>query len=349
MIAFEHVEKRYPGQAQPAVRDVSLTVPEGCTCVLVGPSGCGKTTLLKMVNRLVEPTAGVVRVAGQNVAEVDPVQLRRGIGYVIQQIGLFPHMTIAENVATVPRLLGWPPARIASRVDELLALVGMDPAVYRDRYPRQLSGGQAQRVGVARALAADPPIMLMDEPFGALDPITRERLQAEFLRIQHRLRKTILFVTHDLAEAFRMGDYVCILNEGQVRQVGTPDEVLARPAGAFVAAFLGTSRALRRLDLIRVETVVQEEPVRAGGRGTGRDGTTAPAEREATGAVPAVPRDASLAEALSVMLAEDVATLAVTDEGGRAVGTVSLDDIRRVMRTAPDAGAGHAGVGQRGS
>lgn len=325
MIAFEHVEKRYPGQTQPAVQDVSFTVPEGRTCVLVGPSGCGKTTLLKMVNRLIEPTAGVVRVAGRNVAEADPVQLRRQVGYVIQQIGLFPHMTIAENVATVPRLLGWPSARIARRVDELLALVGMDPAVYRDRYPRQLSGGQAQRVGVARALAADPPIMLLDEPFGALDPITREHLQAEFLKIQQRLRKTVLFVTHDLAEAFRMGDLICILNEGRVLQVGTPDEVLARPAGAFVAAFLGTTRALRRLDLLRVDAVMRQA-------GAGAD---LPAPQAAALPPPraAVARTAPLSEALALMLAEDVTTLAVTDDGGAAAGIVTLDDIRRVMRT----------------
>ncbi|MCL6553346.1 MAG: ATP-binding cassette domain-containing protein [Firmicutes bacterium] len=325
MIAFEHVEKRYPGQTQPAVQDVSFTVPEGRTCVLVGPSGCGKTTLLKMVNRLIEPTAGVVRVAGRNVAEADPVQLRRHVGYVIQQIGLFPHMTIAENVATVPRLLGWSSARIARRVDELLALVGMDPAVYRDRYPRQLSGGQAQRVGVARALAADPPIMLLDEPFGALDPITREHLQAEFLKIQQRLRKTVLFVTHDLAEAFRMGDLICILNEGRVLQVGTPDEVLARPAGAFVAAFLGATRALRRLDLLRVDAVMRQA-------GAGAD---LPAPQAAAPPPPraAVARTAPLSEALALMLAEDVTTLAVTDDGGAAAGIVTLDDIRRVMRT----------------
>ncbi len=346
MIAFEHVEKRYPGQAQPAVRDVSFTVPEGRTCVLVGPSGCGKTTLLKMVNRLIEPTAGVVRVAGRNVAEVDPVRLRRQIGYVIQQVGLFPHMTIAENVATVPRLLGWPPARIARRVDELLALVGMDPAVYRDRYPRQLSGGQAQRVGVARALAADPPIMLLDEPFGALDPITREHLQAEFLRIQQRLRKTVLFVTHDLAEAFRMGDQICILNEGQVLQVGTPDEVLARPAGAFVATFLGTTRALRRLDLLRVDAVMQPtEAVPAGAPEP--QAVPAPPARETRWRTPpagapvvqeplpraTVARTAPLSEALSLMLAQDVTALVVTDDGGAPVGTVTLEDIRRVMRT----------------
>ncbi|MDR7554954.1 MAG: ATP-binding cassette domain-containing protein [Armatimonadota bacterium] len=346
MIAFEHVEKRYPGQAQPAVRDVSFTVPEGRTCVLVGPSGCGKTTLLKMVNRLIEPTAGVVRVAGRNVAEVDPVRLRRQVGYVIQQVGLFPHMTIAENVATVPRLLGWPPARIARRVDELLALVGLDPAVYRDRYPRQLSGGQAQRVGVARALAADPPIMLLDEPFGALDPITREHLQAEFLKIQQRLRKTVLFVTHDLAEAFRMGDQICILNEGQVLQVGTPDEVLARPAGAFVAAFLGTTRGLRRLDLLRVDAVMQPaEAVPAGAPGP--QAVPAPPAREPGGRTPpsgapvaqepspraTVARAAPLSEALSLMLAQDVAALVVTDDGGAPVGTVTLEDIRRVMRT----------------
>ncbi len=318
MIHFEHVEKIYPGQAQPAVRDLSLTVADGSICVLIGPSGCGKTTILKMVNRLIDPTSGIISVMDRNILEVDPVELRRGIGYVIQQIGLFPHMTIHENVATVPRLLRWDEARITRRVDELMALVGMDPGAYRDRYPRQLSGGQAQRIGVARALAADPPVMLMDEPFGAIDPITREHLQNEFLNIQQKIKKTILFVTHDIDEAIRMGDYLCMLKEGRVVQFGTPDEILARPADDFVVTFLGTGRTLRRLDLVRVETMMT--PI-----GADRGG---PAIRGR----PALRRDVPLTEALSIMLAEDVTALAVTDDQGNSIGVLTMDDIRRVVR-----------------
>lgn len=323
MIRFERVTKIYSNQASPAVRDLSLTVPEGSICVLIGPSGSGKTTVLKMVNRLIEPTSGTIWVMGENVLEVDPVQLRRGIGYVIQQVGLFLHLTIFENIATVPRLLRWDEARIARRVDELLTLVGMDPAEYRHRYPRQLSGGQAQRVGVARALAADPPVMLMDEPFGAIDPITREHLQDEFLKIQRQIRKTILFVTHDIGEAIRLGDHLCILRDGQVVQFGTPAEILARPAEDFVAAFVGGARTLKRLDLMRVETVMQ----RAGdGQGPPPRGV------QAVSLPPHVRSGASLTEALSVMLEENVTDLMVTDEHGEAVGRLTLDDIRRVAR-----------------
>jgi osmoprotectant transport system ATP-binding protein len=229
VIRFEHVGKIYPGQAQPAVRDLSLTVADGSICVLIGPSGCGKTTILKMVNRLIDPTSGTISVTGQNILEVDPVELRRGIGYVIQQIGLFPHMTIYENVATVPRLLRWDEARIARRVDELLSLVGMDPEAYRHRYPRQLSGGQAQRIGVARALAVDPPVMLMDEPFGAIDPITREHLQNEFLNIQQKIKKTILFVTHNINEAVQLSDRVVVMTArpGRMKEIFQID--LPRP------------------------------------------------------------------------------------------------------------------------
>ncbi len=312
MIRFEHVEKIYPGQSHAAVRDLTLTVPAGAICVLIGPSGCGKTTILKMVNRLIEPTAGAIFVADRNIHQVDPVELRRGIGYVIQHTGLFPHMTIAENIATVPRLVKWDEGRIARRVDELLALVGMDPDTYRHRYPRQLSGGQAQRIGVARALAVDPPSMLMDEPFGAIDPITREHLQNEFLGIQRKIRKTILFVTHDIDEAIRMGDSLCVLRDGQMLQSGPPDEILARPAREFVAEFLGSGRTIRRLDLIRAETVMRASA--------------------ADGGMPAVARDATLTEALSLMLAEDTSACAVNDEAGRPIGVVTMDDIRRVVR-----------------
>ncbi len=317
MIRFQSVSKAYTGQAQPAVRDLTFEVPEGAICVLVGPSGCGKTTILKMVNRLIDPTSGTISVAGRSILDVDPVALRRGIGYVIQQIGLFPHMTIAENVATVPRLLKWDEARINQRTDELLDLVGMAPAVYRHRFPRQLSGGQAQRVGVARALAADPPVMLMDEPFGAIDPITREHLQDEFLRVQRRIHKTILFVTHDIDEAFKMGDYLCVLRDGRLQQFGTPHEILSRPAGEFVTAFVGAGRTIKRLQLIRVEAVMRR---------------AAPSGPAPLGGEPTVPADAPLTEALSIMLAGDVDSLIVTGEGGQPIGALSFDDIRRVAR-----------------
>ena len=257
-VAFDHVTKRYSGTGtgRPgAVEDLSLEVPAGRICVLVGPSGCGKTTSLKMVNRLIEPTSGRILIDGQDAARREVTELRRSIGYVIQQVGLFPHQTIGENIATVPRLLGWPVSRRLARSEELLALVGLDPA-YRDRYPAQLSGGERQRVGVARALAADPPLMLMDEPFGAVDPIVRERLQNEFLRLQADLAKTILFVTHDVDEAIKMGDLVAVMQVGgRLAQFGTPDEILANPASDFVAQFVGADRGLKRLALSRVDSL----------------------------------------------------------------------------------------------
>jgi osmoprotectant transport system ATP-binding protein len=258
-VAFDHVTKRYPGtdaRNPGAVEDLSLEVPAGKICVLVGPSGCGKTTSLKMVNRLIEPTSGRILIDGADAARRDVTELRRSIGYVIQQVGLFPHQTIGENVATVPRLLGWPEVRRRERSEELLGLVGLDPATYRDRYPAQLSGGERQRVGVARALAADPPLMLMDEPFGAVDPIVRERLQNEFLRLQADLAKTILFVTHDIDEAIKIGDLVAVMEVGgRLAQFGTPEEILANPASDFVARFVGADRGLKRLALSRVESL----------------------------------------------------------------------------------------------
>ena len=254
-IQLEHLAKRYgagPGAAT-AVTDLSLSIPAGRICVLVGPSGCGKTTTLKMINRLVTPSGGRILIDGVDAASRDVTELRRSIGYVIQQVGLFPHQTIGENVATVPRLLGWTVARQRERADELLALVGLDPAVYRDRYPRQLSGGERQRVGVARALAADPPIMLMDEPFGAVDPIVRDRLQNEFLRIQEGMAKTIVFVTHDIDEAIKLGDLIAVLDVGgRLAQFGPPAEILAAPVSPFVARFVGADRGLKRLSLSRV-------------------------------------------------------------------------------------------------
>jgi osmoprotectant transport system ATP-binding protein len=261
MIQLENVTKIYPGQTEPAVDNLSLVVPDGEICVLVGPSGCGKTTTMKMVNRLIEPSGGKIYVEGQDVMQMDPIALRRSIGYVIQEIGLFPHMTIAENIGTVPKLLGWDDARIRHRINELLGVMGMDAVEFRDRYPRELSGGQRQRVGVARAMAIDPHVMLMDEPFGAIDPITRERLQNEFLRLQRRIHKTIIFVTHDINEAIKMGDKIAILNVGGIlEQYGPPGEILSHPANAFVEGFVGSDRALKWLNLVRVEEVMDDEP-----------------------------------------------------------------------------------------
>jgi osmoprotectant transport system ATP-binding protein len=256
MIRLDELTKVYPGQGRPAVDGVTLEVPEGEIAVLVGPSGCGKTTTLKMINRLVEPTSGRIFIGGDEVTRVNPDRLRRQIGYVIQQIGLFPHQTISDNIATVPRLLDWDRDRIAARIDELLDLVGLDPPLFRDRYPKQLSGGQRQRVGVARALAADPPVMLMDEPFGAIDPITRARLQNEFLRLQEQLRKTIVFVTHDIDEAIKMGDRIAIFSEqARVIQYDTPENILTAPADEFIEEFVGAGAALKRLNLSRVRDI----------------------------------------------------------------------------------------------
>ena len=253
MISLERLTKRYPGQAEPAVRELDLQVPQGEIVVLVGPSGCGKTTTMKMINRIIEPSGGVIRLEGEDVTHSSADELRRRIGYVIQQIGLFPHLTIAENVATVPRLLKWKSDRVKARVDEMLELVGMDPSVYRSRYPKELSGGQRQRIGVARALAADPPVMLMDEPFGAVDPIAREKLQNEFLRLQEDIGKTIVFVTHDIDEAIKMGDRIAVLREQSVvAQFDTPERILSDPADEFVAEFIGAGASLKRLGLARV-------------------------------------------------------------------------------------------------
>src|ERR671914_2269832 len=261
MIEFRKVSKTYPGSDNPVVTDLSFEVPEGEICVLVGPSGCGKTTTMRMVNRLIEITEGEILIDGEPNTAMSATRLRRNIGYAIQQIGLFPHRTIADNIGTVPHLLGWDKGRIRDRVDELLELVGLSPGEYRDRYPAELSGGQQQRVGVARALAADPPIMLMDEPFGAVDPITRERLQDEFLRIQEDIKKTIVFVTHDIDEAIKMGNKIAILKQGGVlAQYDNPENILANPNSEFVASFVGSDRILKRLSLTRVGDM-ELEPV----------------------------------------------------------------------------------------
>ncbi len=316
MISLEDVTKRY-GAGTAAVDGLSLEVAEGETCVLVGPSGCGKTTTLKMVNRLVEPTSGRVVIGGQDVARIDPVALRRGIGYVIQQVGLFPHLDVAGNVATVPRLLGWDRARIRARVDELLHLVGLDPATFRHRRPEQLSGGQRQRVGVARALAADPPVLLMDEPFGAVDPVTRGRLQEEFVRLQDELGKTVVFVTHDIDEALRLGDQLAVLSEGgRLAQHGTPAEVLARPASEFVAGFVGAGATLKRLGLLSATTAVTPGAPAGGG---------------------CVDAGATLAEATDALLRAEGSSVDVVD-GDRVVGIVTLASIQAALRRPGDAG-----------
>jgi osmoprotectant transport system ATP-binding protein len=247
-LEFDRASKRYAGTAAPAIQDLSLEVAAGEVCILIGPSGCGKTTAMRMVNRMIELTSGDVRLDGVSVRDRSPAELRRHIGYAIQQIGLFPHQTVAENIATVPRLLGWDHGRVRSRVGELLELVGLDGDL-RDRYPAQLSGGQRQRVGVARALAADPPLLLMDEPFGAIDPITRSRLQDEFLKLQRELRKTVVFVTHDIDEALKLGDRIAVLKPGGVlAQYATPEELIRAPAGDFVEEFVGADRMIERLE-----------------------------------------------------------------------------------------------------
>jgi osmoprotectant transport system ATP-binding protein len=307
-IAFDRATKRYPGRAEPAVRELTLTVPAGEICCLVGPSGAGKTTAMKMVNRLIDITEGDIRIGGESVRSLDVTSLRRGIGYVIQQVGLFPHMSVADNVATVPRLLGWPKARTRERVDELLDLVELPAEDYRGRYPSQLSGGERQRVGLARALAADPPVMLMDEPFGALDPITRARLQHELLRIQHEVHKTVVFVTHDIDEAILLGDRIAILREGGVlAQYDTPEALLERPADEFVARFLGTDRGLKLLALRRLD-VLELEPL---------DGAVAPTAAGST----------TLRDALSTMITAGSRSLVVLDSAGEPRGVVTMDSL----------------------
>ncbi|MEV5172647.1 betaine/proline/choline family ABC transporter ATP-binding protein [Streptomyces flaveolus] len=261
MIFLDEVSKRYPGQEKAAVSELSMEIRRGEFVVLVGPSGCGKTTTLRMINRLVEPTHGRIFIGGKDVTHADVDELRRGIGYVIQQIGLLPHLTIADNIALVPRMLKVKKSERRQRAKELLEMVGLDPATYADRYPRQLSGGQQQRVGVARALAADPPVMLMDEPFGAVDPIAREKLQMEFLRLQERIRKTIVMVTHDIDEALRLGDRIAIFGPGsRLAQFDTPLEILSNPADDFVRDFVGSGAPVRRLSLLKVSDVMASAP-----------------------------------------------------------------------------------------
>ena len=260
MIELHDVTKIYAGQTVPAVKNLTLKIKEGETCVFVGPSGCGKSTILRMINRMIEQTSGTILINNKDITETDPDRLRMGIGYVIQQIGLLPHRTIAENISIVPRLYGWDKERIRKRVDELLELMGLDPDETRAKYPAQLSGGQMQRVGVARAMAADPPIMLMDEPFGAVDPIVRGHLQDEFLKLQREMKKTICFVTHDINEAIKMGDTIAIFEKGQLVQHGTPQEILSHPKNEFVSTFIGTDRVVKMLTLFQVRNITDMNP-----------------------------------------------------------------------------------------
>ena len=313
-IVLDHVSKRYPSTKAAAVDDISLEIPAGEIVILVGPSGCGKTTTMRMINRLIEPTSGTITIDGEDVLSLDDVKLRREIGYVIQQIGLFPHLSIAQNVSLVPRMLKWKKQRTNDRVDEMLSLVGLEPAEYRHRYPRQLSGGQQQRVGVARALAADPPVMLMDEPFGAVDPINRARLQEEFLAVQDKLRKTIVFVTHDFDEAVKMGDRIAVLDQGsKIAQYATPEEILSSPANAFVEGFVGHGATLKRLQLERLETV-DLRPV-----------------TDADSAAPRVPIKATLHDVLDEMIAKAQESLVVVKDG-KPIGSVALDDVLARVR-----------------
>jgi len=310
VIVFDHVSKHY-GDGANAVRDLSLEIADGEIVVLVGPSGCGKTTSLKMINRLVEPSGGTILLDGRDTRTYDVNQLRRSIGYVIQQVGLFPHLSVADNVSTVPRLVGWDRRRIRARVEELLDLVGLPAARYAGRLPAELSGGERQRVGVARALAVDPPVMLMDEPFGAIDPIARDHLQDELLRLQTVVRKTIVFVTHDIEEAIKLGDRVALMQTGGVlAQYAAPAELLARPASPFVVDFLGDNRMVRRLGLIRLADVAA----------TPLDGRPAPAER--------VEEDASLRDALDAVLRSADGRVGV-ERGGEVVGVLDAEQIRR--------------------
>jgi len=327
VIRLEHISKEFPGGSN-AVLDLTLDIPTGQTCVLIGPSGCGKTTTLRMINRLIDPDQGRVLVDGEDTQATDPAHLRLKMGYVIQQTGLFPHMTVGENVATVPRLWQWDKARIKARVEELLVLVGLDPAEYRDRYPHQLSGGQRQRVGFARALGADPPILLMDEPFGAVDRITRERLQHEFINIQRSMRKTVVFVTHDIDEAVMVGDRICLMEmQARIAQYDTPDVILTRPANEYVAEFLGRDRLVRRMSVATIDVATLERP--------------------AAGPLPGEPRvqvTATLSEAFAAALASPTEHVAVFD-GERYVGTFTATSLLESLRRAGTEGGEQVATG----
>lgn len=368
MIRLEKLTKHYPGQQSNAVDGLDLEINEGEIVVLVGPSGCGKTTTMKMINRIIEPTSGRIILNGEDVTRTDADQLRRRIGYVIQQTGLFPHMTIGENVATVPKLLGWDKSRTDARVDELLQMVNMDPETFRHRYPKQLSGGQQQRIGVARALGGDPTVLLMDEPFGAIDPITRDRLQNEFLRVQSEVRKTIVFVTHDIDEAIKMGDRIAILKEGsQIAQYDTPEQILTAPADDFVAEFIGRGASLKRLNLsyvgdidprawptVSVSTSITEatETLRNSGESAlivvdeagrphswvGPEDLKRAQEGSSLEEVGQTPRAiveprATLSDALNELIAARYAVTLVVDDAGRLQGVVDIEQINDAIRS----------------
>jgi osmoprotectant transport system ATP-binding protein len=318
-ISVERVSKQFAGEGRPAVDEVSLAVEPGSFVVLIGPSGCGKTTLLKTINRLYEPTAGRVLVDGRDAASVPATELRRGMGYVIQQSGLFPHLRVEQNIAVVPELLGWERARIDRRVDELLELIGL-PRDYRRRYPRQLSGGEQQRVGLARALAADPAILLMDEPFGALDTITRVRLQDELLKIQRQLRKTVIFVTHDIEEALRLADRIAVMRAGKLVQYDAPLRLISLPADGFVADLVGADDLLRRLSLMPARDHLN-------GAATGNGVSE-----------PALLADASLRDALTALLGSP-SGVAIRGDDGRTLGRLGFDDIRRAVAAPAATGA----------
>jgi osmoprotectant transport system ATP-binding protein len=371
-ILLDGVTKRYPGQAKPAVDGITLEIPAGKIVMLVGPSGCGKTTTLKMINRLIEPTEGRVVLGDEDVTGIDGDELRRRIGYVIQAGGLFPHMTVAANIAVVPKMLGWDAARIRARVDELLELVSLDPGQYRDRYPKELSGGQQQRVGVARALAADPPVLLMDEPFGAVDPITRQRLQDELIRIQAELQKTIVIVTHDFDEAVKLGDWIVVFAEGaRIVQYDTPERILAEPADAFVEEFIGSGAGLKQLTLRRVDEVplasaVLGRPgdaaadVLAGMDAAGhqhaviidaRDRPIQWLSRRQLGRIdfvgdsaepglPVVGNRATLNDALDTMLVSSAGAALVTGRGGAFLGVIDVETVMDAITRARASAAG---------
>ncbi|ARF55521.1 betaine/proline/choline family ABC transporter ATP-binding protein [Streptomyces gilvosporeus] len=363
-IHLENLTKTYPGSRAPAVDNVNMEIKAGEIVIFVGPSGCGKSTTLKMINRLIEPTSGRIRIGDEDVTDMDPVRLRRKVGYAIQASGLFPHMTVAQNIALVPKMIGWSRARIAARVEEMLDLVGLDPREFHGRYPRQLSGGQQQRVGVARALAADPPVLLMDEPFGAVDPITRDHLQDELIRLQHELHKTICFVTHDFDEAIKLGDRIAVLRErSHIAQFDTPEAILTNPADDFVSGFVGAGAALKRLNLSRVRDVGVVDFPTAGIDDPLQDifdllrngstnelllldrnrrpykwlrrGDLARAKqslaRAGTPVTDTVTRDATLRDALEAVLTDNAGRVAVTGRRGEYTGVVDMETLMNTV------------------
>ena len=368
MIHLENLSKTFPGTDEPAVKDLSMEIYQGEIVVLVGPSGCGKTTTMKMVNRIIEPTSGRIFLEGEDVTSVNPDNLRRRIGYVIQQIGLFPHMTIADNIATVPKMLGWDKQDISDRIDELLETVSINNS-YRDRYPKELSGGQRQRIGVARAMAADPQVLLMDEPFGAIDPITRDRLQDEFLRLQEEIQKTIVFVTHDIDEAIKMGDRIAILQDQSViAQYDTPENILTDPASEFVEDFVGAGASIKRLSLTKVSEIEPAEwpvanlndghdEVREKMESTGKDyvlllddqdrpqrwvniedieANGIPLEEAGWPAVAILEQDANLYETLDTMIISYKGSAIVVDEKGAFKGVVDFDKVLEMIDSMRD-------------